>query len=47
MTVNNPQAHSLVDCVHQVMYNMLATKDIDKKVFDYIYIWVETLSYIA
>ena len=30
-TVNNPQANALVDRVHQVMYNMLVTKDLDKK----------------
>ena len=33
--------------VHQVILNMLVTKYIDKKVFEYIYPLGETLSYIA
>ena len=30
----------------QVILNMLVTKDIYKKVFEYIYTWGETLTYI-
>ena len=33
--------------VHQLISNMLVTKDLDNKVFDYIYPWGETLAYIA
>ena len=32
---------------HKVILNMLVTKDLDKKVFDQIYRWGETLAYIA
>ena len=33
--------------VHQVILNVLVTKYLDKKVFDYIYPLGETLAYIA
>ena len=33
--------------VHQVILSMLVTKYLDNKVFDYIYPWGETLTYIA
>ena len=46
MKINNPQANALVEQVHQLIYNMLVTKDIDNKVFNYIYPWGETLYYI-
>ena len=46
-SVKNPQANAPVERVHQLIINMLVTKDIDNKVFDYIYTWVETISYIA
>ena len=46
-TIKNPQANNPVDQVHQVILNMLFTKDIDNKVFDYIYPWGETLESIA
>ena len=46
-SVKNPQANTPVDRVHQVILNMLSTKDIDNKVFDYIYPWVKTLAYIS
>ena len=36
-----------MDQVHQVILNMLVTKYLDNKVFDHIYIWGETLAYIA
>ena len=45
-SVKNTQANASVEQVHQVILNMLATKDLDKKIFDYIYPWAETLAYI-
>ena len=36
-SVKNPQANAPVERVNQLILNMLVTKDIDKKVFDYIY----------
>ena len=42
----NPQANAPVERVYQVILNMLFTKYIDNKVFDYIYPWGETLAYI-
>ena len=33
--------------VHQFILHMLVTKDLDNKIFDYIYTWGETLSCIA
>ena len=32
--------------VHRLILNMLVTKNISNKVFDYIYLWYETLAYI-
>ena len=46
-TVKNPQGNDLVDQVHQVIYNMFFTKDIDNKEFDCIYPLIKTLSSIA
>ena len=46
-SVKNLQANSPVDLVHQLILDMLATKDIDNKVFDYIDPWGETLASIA
>ena len=46
MTTKNPQDNAPVEWVHQVILNMLVTKDIANKVFDYIDPWVEILSYI-
>ena len=45
--VNNPQANTPVEQEHQVILNMLVTKDLDNKLFDYIDPWGETLEYIA
>ena len=42
-----PQANAPVEQVHQVILNMLVTKDLDNKVFGYIDPWGETLAYIA
>ena len=46
-SVKNPQANAPVERVHKVILNMLVTKDIDNKVFDYIDPWDETLASIA
>ena len=46
-SVKNPQANAPVERVHQVILNMLVTKDLDNKVFDYIDPWGETPSSIA
>ena len=46
-SVKDPQANAMVEQVHQVILNMLITKDLDNKVFDYIYPWGETLAYVA
>ena len=43
----NPQSNAPAEKVHQVILNMLVAKDLDNKVFDYIYIWGEILEYIA
>ena len=45
--VKNPQANAPVEKVHQVILNMLVTKDLDNKVLNYIDPWGETLAYIA
>ena len=47
ISVNNSQANSLVERVHQVILNMLVIKYLDNKVFDKIDPWVETLEYVA
>ena len=36
-TINNQKANDLVEQVHQLILNMIVTKDPDNKVFDYIY----------
>ena len=46
-SVNNPQDNAPVQRVHQVILNMLVTRYLDNKVFNYIYPWGETLSHIA
>ena len=46
-SVNNPQANAPVERVHQVILNMLVTKDSDKKVFDYIDLWGDTILSLA
>ena len=46
-SVKKPQSNSPVEQVHQVILNVLYTKDLDNKVFDYTYTWNETLVYIA
>ena len=46
-TVKKPQANYMVERIHQVILNMIVTKDIDKKVFDHIDQWGENLAFIA
>ena len=46
-SVKNPQANAPVEQVHKVILNMIFTKDIDNKFFDYIDPWGETIAYIA
>ena len=46
-TFKNPQDNAPVEWVHQVILNMLVTKDLDKKFFNHIYSWGETLASIA
>ena len=38
MTIKTPQFNDPVEQVHQVIYNMIVTKDLDKTVLEYIYI---------
>ena len=46
-SVRNPKANAPVDRLHQVILNILVTKDLDNKVFDYVDLWGETLAYIS
>ena len=46
-SVKKNQANAPVEQVHQVILNILVTKDIDNEVFVHIYPWGETLAYIA
>ena len=46
-SVKKPQDNAPVYRVHQLILNMIVTKDIDNKVFDHIDPWSETLAYIA
>jgi len=46
-TVENPQANAPVERVHQVIQNMIRTKDLTNRIFDYIDPWGEILSSIA
>ena len=34
--IKNPQANALVEQMHKLILNMIVTKDIDNKVFEYI-----------
>ena len=47
MTVKNAQAKTLVKWVHQVIYNILVTKYLDKKALDSMDLWSEKLASIA
>ena len=43
-SIKNPQSNAPVERLHQLILNMLVTKDPDNKVFDCIYPWYETLA---
>ena len=45
--IKNPQANPLVERVHHLIINVLATKDLANKLFNYIDVWGETLESIA
>ena len=47
MEIKKTQFNAPVEQVHQVILNMIVTKDLDNKVFDYIDTWGETPSYLA
>ena len=47
MKIENPQTNSLMEHLNQVILNVLVTKDLATKVFDYNYLLGETLAYIA
>ena len=44
--IKNPQSHAPVKWLHQLLFNMLATKDLYNKSFKYIDTWGETLASI-
>ena len=46
-TVENPQGNSPVERIHQVVQNMIKTKELDTFIFDYIDPWAEVLSSVA
>ena len=46
-TIKNSQENTLVERVHQVILNIISTKDLDNKVFNHIDSWCKTLSYIS
>ena len=46
-TTKNPQANAPVEQVHQVILNMLFSKDISNKVFDYIDPWGDNLASLS
>ena len=46
-SVKKPQDNAPVYRVHQLILNMIVTKDIDNKVFDHIDPWSETLASTA
>ena len=46
-TVENPQANSPVERIHQVIQSMLAVKDLESQTFDFVDPWGEILSSVA
>ena len=46
-TVENPQGNSPVERIHQVIHDMIKTKELDKLIFDYINPWGKVLSSVA
>ena len=45
-TIKNPQYNTPVERLHQLILNMLITKDLDNRVLDHIDPWGEILAYI-
>ena len=45
--IKNPKDNAQFNWVHQVILNMLVTKNLANEVFDYIYTWGETQKYIG
>ena len=45
--MKNPQGNSPVERIHQVVQNMIKTKELDKLIFDYIDPWDEVLSSVS
>ena len=45
--MDNPQGNSPVEKIHQVVQNMIKTKEINNFVFDYIDPWAEVLYSVA
>lgn len=45
-TAINPQGNSPVERIHQVVHNMIKTKELDTFIFDYIQPWGEILSLV-
>ena len=43
-SIKNPYINAPVEHIHQFIYNMISSKDLDRKVYDYIYPWVETIA---
>ena len=35
-SIMNPQYNTLLKSIHKVIYNIIVTKDIDRKLYDYI-----------
>ena len=46
-TVENLHGNSFVERIHQVVQDMIKTKELDKLIFDYIYPWSKVLSLVA
>ena len=46
-SIKNPQSNASVERVHQVLGNMLRTKDLKNEIFDYVNPWGHILSSIA
>ena len=45
--IKNPQENARMERVRQIIFNILVTKYLAIKVFNYIYPWDETLAYMA
>ena len=43
----NSQSNTLVELIHQVIYSMIFTKDLDRKVYDYTDPWGKIIASVA